>query len=164
MNKATLFLLCLISSPLAFGEIFYGLGFTRLNLDERGVRVDAFSGVIGYEYGKRNFTLSPQFRYLKHKKTDFDYNGRTTLDNAFIFSLKAQYTFNNGTYIYTSPSVGRFSYITDTGYYMSDADDEFEAGLNIGVGYEFSEYFSTELTLEEFKKSEAITAGVKFRF
>lgn len=162
MHKITIFILFLISSPSLLAETFYGIGVTRLNLNDSWTEVRAAIFTVGYKYGKRSFSLSPQLNYIHESNSNIDGNHRITLDHAFLVSLKAQYTFKNGTYLLTTPSIGSFSY-RDTGWFEEE-NDEFEFGLNVGVGYEFSKYFSTELTYGVFKNSNALTAGINFRF
>ena len=163
MNRFTILFLCLISSPITLAETFYGLGFTQLNFKDSYVEANAFTGVIGYQLGKRNFTLNPQFRYMKTNQSNGDYQGDITLDNAFIFSLKGQYTFNNGAYFFTSPAFGSFNYLQNSRFFYNE-ESEFELGLNIGIGYEFNKYLSTEITYDKFKRSKAVTAGINFRW
>jgi len=160
MNKKLILPLCLITSSPVLAEEFYGLGGMQLRFKDSPLEVNASTALMGYKFGERNFTLSPLVKYI---------SGRTVknvedkaLEHGILLSVKAQYTFNNGIFFSTSPSIGSFNYANK--WQFKDDEREFELGVNLSFGYEFSKYFSTELTYDEFKSANAIGANINFSF
>ncbi|TKB45518.1 hypothetical protein [Thalassotalea mangrovi] len=158
-----LFLLSLFTTFSVPAEQIYGVAGTHLELKNSYGRVNAFSGLAGYKLGHRNFTLTPQFRYIKGNKTTVK-SGRAEaeFDDAAIFGFKAQYTFDLGLYVFSTPSYGVVNYFD--GYWVSREWREEGAGINLGFGYEFYDLISTEIYYDEFSEFKALNAGISIQF
>jgi hypothetical protein len=156
-----MFGICLVICQKTYAEQFYGIGVTLLEFGgPEHTNVNALTGLVGYKFGKKNFTLSPTFRFLKGDKSS-----GTELGEVFIFSIKTQYTFNNGMYFFSSPSIGSFTYSNPYKYSSQrKKEKDVEFGLNAGIGFQFSKDLSTEIFYEKFKSSKALAVGITFRF
>jgi opacity protein-like surface antigen len=147
-------------------------GVSYINLsdgeDDFSTSLKSIVGSLGHKISSdNNFLLVPQITigFGVGDDTLYIYGSKINvrLDHWIALSLRGQYQLDNGLYLFAAPSYANAQFTASSGGY-SETDDEWEFGVGIGAGYNFSETASAELNYEQFNGTDVISLGIKFNF
>jgi len=169
-----------------------GVGYLNLadEFDRESINLGAIVGSLGYKINIRdNFYLIPEVRVgigvgndsLYDSYSNDYYKSESTIqveiDSLIAFSLRGQFEFGSGLYLYVAPTYSRGSFSVRTIYkdQYVDGDELYievydeNASLDDftvkgGAGFYFNELTSAELSYEKFEGSEVTTLGIKYNF
>ena len=85
------------------------------------------------------------------------------LDSFLAFSLRGQYDFQSGLYLYAAPSYARAEFTASAGG-VSVSEDDWEFGIGGGAGYKFTDQFWGEVSYESYDGTDAFSLGFKVAF
>lgn len=168
-----------------------GLGFLSLSedIDKKSIELGAIVGSLGYKINIHdNFYLIPEVRVglgagsnsVSDSKSIGNYKEMSKLeaeiDSLVAFSVRGQFKFKSGIYLYAAPtySRGSFSYtLSNVGQYgnespstyvYSDNESRDDITVMAGIGCNLGEIASAELSYEKFEGSEVTTLGIRYNF
>ena len=166
MKKLLLILGVLVFSVPASAQWVAGGGYLNLSDDEDGVDVSlgGIYGSLGYLIeGEGNFNFLPEIRLGVGISDDTVFGIDIELDTFFALSLRGQYDFESGLYLYAAPSYGRAEFTASAGG-VSVSDDDWEFGFGGGAGYKFSDTVWGEISYETFDGTDVFSLGFKVGF
>lgn len=186
MFKNTAIALTLLSlSITASADWQSGAGFSNLSdsTDDDKLPLNIIYGSIAYkiENPDKNYFFMPDFRIGTGISDDSltdtwsyqeGYNGNMrVVSNEIKFeikrfialSLRGQYEFSNGAYVYVMPSYanlkGTVSYSGESG-----SGDSWEFGIGAGVGYQLNKKVIVEASYENYDDTDLLSVGFKYAF
>lgn len=173
-------LLAVASSSLMAAEVeptnswVAGVSYMNLSDETDGVdiSVGGVVGSLGYQFKSgENFYLVPEVRLGTGVSSDsFLFSGigvEVELDSFTALSLRGQFEFDNGLYLYAAPTYANAEFTTSlsaVGLKESVTEDSWEFGVGGGVGYRFTQLISAELSYEQFDGTDVFSVGLKFNF
>ncbi|MBS3796452.1 outer membrane beta-barrel protein [Pseudoalteromonas sp. BDTF-M6] len=147
-----------------------GAGYMNLSDDDAGIDIslDGIYGSIGYKFDSGNdFYFMPELRIGTgigdDKVNVFGTNVKIEMDSFIALSVRGQYDFNNGFYLYAAPSYANLEVTASAGG-VSESGDDWEFGFGGGAGYQFSKTMAAELSYEQFDGTDAVSVALKFDF
>ena len=143
-----------------------GGGYLNLSDDDDGIDVDVggIYGSLGYLIeGEGNFSFLPEIRLGVGVSDDSVLGFDVELDSFFALSLRGQYDFESGLYLFAAPSYARAEFTVSSGGF-SDSDDDWEFGIGGGAGYRFQDNFWGEVGYETYDGTDALSFGFKYAF
>jgi opacity protein-like surface antigen len=88
---------------------------------------------------------------------------KVEIERFIALSLRGQYNFSNGAYVYVVPSYANLkSKVNYAG--ESDSDDSWEFGVGAGVGYQLNKKISVEASYENYDETDLLSVGFKYAF
>mgnify|MGYP000509341149 FL=1 len=90
-------------------------------------------------------------------------NFKVEVERFTALSVRAQYNYDNGVYLYVMPSYANLD-VKVSSMYGSDSDDSWEFGLGGGVGKKISDKTSVEASYESYDGTDVLTIGFKYAF
>jgi opacity protein-like surface antigen len=85
------------------------------------------------------------------------------IERFIALSLRGQYDFSNGAYVYVVPSYANLkAKVSYSG--ESDSDDSWEFGVGAGVGYQLNKKISVEASYENYDETDLLSVGFKYAF
>ncbi len=139
-------------------------GVSYTSLSEEDIKFGAITGSIAYKIDSDNaLSIMPELRYGIGIKDDSIYGFDVELDRFIALSVRGEYEFDSGLYLYAAPSYGNVK-LTASMYGESVSDDEWEFGYGAGIGYQFNESIAAELSFEDYDGTDVISVGIKFDF
>ncbi|MGL4613904.1 MAG: outer membrane beta-barrel protein [Shewanella sp.] len=173
-------LLAVASSSLMAAEVeptnSWVAGVSYMNLSDESDGVDisvgGVAGSLGYQFKSgENFYLVPEVRLGTGVGSDsFSLSGidvEVELDTFIALSLRGQFEFDNGVYLYAAPTYANAEFTATASYLgqtASSTEDSWEFGVGGGIGYRFSPVTSAELSYEQFDGIDVLSVGLKFNF
>lgn len=167
LKKSLLALALSLTSIGASANWVGGINYTSVNEDLGyigDVNIDTINLELGYKYNTaEQFKLIPSLRFGFGISND---SGRSywssvefSVDSYYLFTLRGQYEYDNGVYLYGAPSVGTYNLsVNDT----SDSSNKF--GFGAGIGFKANDAMAFELSLERVDDADLVSAGIKFGF
>jgi opacity protein-like surface antigen len=169
MFKSTAIALTLLSLSLtASADWQVGGGFSNLS-DDLGDGDDAslsiLYGSVAYKTDSsyEDFFFVPELRIGTGVGDDSIYGVKLEVKSFIALSVRGQYEFNNGAYVYAMPSYANLD-IKASGYGQSDSDDNWEFGVGAGVGYNLNKKVSVEASYENYDGVNLLSVGFKYAF
>jgi hypothetical protein len=172
MLKNTVIALSLLSlSATAFADGQVGAGFGSLSesFEDKDMTLSVIYASFAYKFdnSERNYFLMPEFRIAAGVDDDsINVYGRDITVEVASFvalSLRGQYNFDSGPYIYVIPSYSNFrGKITYAG--QPSGDDLWEFGTGAGIGYYFNKNITAEASFEKYDDRELVSIGFKYVF
>ncbi|MEL7312861.1 MAG: outer membrane beta-barrel protein [Pseudomonadota bacterium] len=155
--------LCTLSTP-GVAQWVAGGGYINLSEDDLDVSVGGVYGSIAYQIeAEGNFMFLPELR-IGVGVGDDTVDGITVELSTFLaLSLRGQYEFDSGLYLYAAPSYAQAEF-DFSGFFGSGSEDESEVGIGGGAGYKFSDNAWGELSYEVFDGIDAVSFGFKYAF
>ncbi|MGL5358635.1 MAG: outer membrane protein [Shewanella sp.] len=151
-----------------------GVSYMNLSDESDGmeISVDGVAGSLGYQFKSgEDFYLVPEVRLGTGIGSDsFSLSGidvEVELDSFIALSLRGQFEFDNGLYLYAAPTYANAKFTASAsfmGQSASSTEDSWEFGVGGGVGYRFSQVTSAELSYEQFDGVDVLSVGLKFNF
>ncbi|WP_405226019.1 outer membrane beta-barrel protein [Lentisalinibacter sediminis] len=166
MKKLILAIALLTVSVPASAQWVAGGGYVNLSDEEDGLEVDlgAIYGSIGYLIeGEGNFSFLPELRLGFGIADDTVLGVDVEVDNFLALSVRGQYTFESGLYLFANPSYARLEVTASAGGF-SVSEDDWEFGVGGGAGYKFTQQFWGELAYETYDGTDAWGIGFKYAF
>lgn len=151
-------------------------GVSYINLSDEVEGMDfslgGIVGSIGYKIESGdNFHLIPEVRIGVGLSDDSaSYSGvnvNIELDRFLALSLRGQFYFDNGIYLFATPSYANAESTASAsqgGLSASATEDSWEFGIGGGAGYNFSKATSAEVMYEQFDGVDVFSLGLKFNF
>ena len=191
ISLTTFSLIALAEDSQSNREWVGGLGFLSLSedIDKKSIELGAIVGSLGYKINIHdNFYLIPEVRVglgagsnsVSDSKSIGNYKEMSKLeaeiDSLVAFSVRGQFKFKSGIYLYAAPtySRGSFSYtLNNVGQYgnespstyvYSDNESRDDITVTAGIGCNLGEIASAELSYEKFEGSEVTSLGIKYNF
>lgn len=185
-RKKWLIAFTLCSFPMtALGQ--WSAGVNYINLADSGggrsMNLGVLAGSVGYAFILDDaWSLTPELRYgLGVQKHSTSYVVRDEDDqahqldvatkiNRFVtLSLKAQYVFDAGIYLFAGPTYNHLKSSVDMSFYgyserQSTSRTDSELGYGLGAGYRFTPAVSAELQYESFDSKDVTSLGLRFQF
>ncbi len=143
-----------------------GGGYVNLSDDDDGIDVDvgAIYGSLGYLIeGEGNFSFLPEIRLGIGISDDTVFGVDVELDSFFALSVRGQYDFDSGLYLFAAPSYARAEFTASSGG-ISASEDDWEFGIGGGAGYRFQDNFWGEVGYETYDGTDALSIGFKYAF
>ncbi|MEL6448653.1 MAG: outer membrane beta-barrel protein [Pseudomonadota bacterium] len=167
--KRILFTLIFLTASLpASAQWVVGGGYLNLSDDDDGIDVSlgAVYGSLGYIIeGEGQFSFIPEVRVGFGVSDDTNSGVDVELDTFFALSLRGQYDFESGLYLYAAPSYARAEFTATSPLFSgSVSEDDWEFGIGGGAGYRFTDQTWGEVSYETFDGTDAFSIGVKFAF
>lgn len=152
-----------------------GVGYSQLSADDNQLGKLKFGGVsasLGYIIPTDSkWSLIPEFSIGVGTKHDSALYQGLDLDldiKRFMHvAVKGQYAFDNKAYLFLAPTYANIKAKISTmfrGQVLSETDDSWEFGFAAGVGYDFEQDISAELSYTRFDDGNALNLGLRFRF
>ncbi len=166
MKRFLLATIILFFSIPASAQWVAGGGYINLSDSEDGVSVDlgGIYGSLAYVIeAEGNLTFMPELRLGLGVSDDTISGVKVELDNFFAFSVRGQFDFDSGVYLYAAPSYARAE-LTASAFGLSVSDDDWEFGFGGGFGYKFSEQTWGELSYETFDGTDVLSIGLRYAF
>lgn len=166
MKNSLIALALLLFSLPASAQWVAGGGYINLSDDEDGVDVSlgGIYGSIGYVIeGEGEFYFLPEVRLGLGISDDTVFGVDVELDSFLAFSVRGQYDFESGLYLYAAPSYARAEFTASAGG-LSVSDDDWEFGFGGGAGYKFSDTVWGEASYETFDGTDVFSLGIKVGF
>ena len=169
MFKSSAIALTLLSLSLtASADWQMGGGFSNLSDDLRGgddVSLNILYGSVAYktESSYKDFSFVPELRIGTGVGDDSIYGVKIEVKSFIALSVRGQYEFSNGAYVYAMPSYANLD-IKASGYGQSDSDDNWEFGVGAGVGYNLNKKVSVEASYENYDGVNLLSVGFKYAF
>ena len=166
MKKFVLAIALFAVSLPASAQWVVGGGYVNLS-DEEGdidVSLGAVYGSAGYLIeGEGNFSFLPEVRVGFGIADDTVLGVDVEIDNFLALSVRGQYTFDSGFYLFAAPSYARLELTASAGG-ISVSEDDWEFGVGGGAGYKFTEQLWGELGYETYDGTDAWGIGFKYAF
>ena len=169
-----------------------GVGYLNLadELDGESINLGAIVGSLGYKINIHdNFYLIPEVRVgvgigndsLYDSYSNDYYKAESTIeveiDSLVALSVRGQFKFKSGIFLYVAPTYSRGSFSIKTTYkdqyvdedepyieIYNDNDSLDDFTVKAGTGFYLSELTSAELSYEKFEGSEVTTLSIKYNF
>lgn len=160
----TLFSLTLSASASNW-QVGGGFGNFSENSDDEDASLNIIYGSVAYKIQNEdsNFFFVPELRLGTGIGDDSISDVKVEVERFFALSVRGQYDYNNGAYVYVVPSYanlkGKASY---NGESMSD--DDWEFGIGAGVGYRINKKVSVEASFEKYDDLDLLAVGFKYSF
>jgi len=167
--KKSLIALTLLTLPLtAFANWSAGAGYANISDNEDGndISLGVIYGAIAYEFAKENspFSFVPELRIGTGISDDtFDSTVKVEVESFTVLSVRGQYNYDNGVYLYVMPSYANLDMKANF-HGESYSDDSWEFGLGGGVGKKISDKTSVEASYESYDGTDVLTIGFKYAF
>ncbi|WP_191321822.1 outer membrane beta-barrel protein [Colwellia sp. C1TZA3] len=164
MFKKSLIVLSLLVLPLtASANGSAGAGYVNLSLEN--LSLGAIYGAVAYEFVAEDsqFSLVPELRLGTGISDDKTGSIKVEVERFMAFSVRGQYNYNNGFYVYVMPSYANLD-LKASFRGTSASDDEWEFGFGAGVGKKLNEKISVEASFENHDGTDVITVGFKYAF
>lgn len=147
-----------------------GMGYTSFSESEDNVdiSVGAIWGSLGYQIKATDkFYVTPEVKIGKGIGSDTIISGSTPidveLDSYLAVSLRGEYDFQNGAYLFVAPTYAKGEFNVNVGSDFAESSS-WEFGAGIGAGYNFSAGKKVEVAYESFDGTDMISLAVKFDF
>ena len=169
MFKKSLIALSLIVLPLtAAANWSAGAGYANLsdNDDGESISLGVIYGAVAYEFAQEGskFSFMPELRLGTGVSDDtFDSVVKVEVERFTALSVRAQYNYDNGVYLYVMPSYANLD-MKASFHGESYSDDNWEFGLGGGVGKKFNDKVSVEASYESYDGTDVLTVGFKYAF
>ena len=168
MLKKSLIALSLLTLPLtASANWTAGAGYA--NLSDEDLSLDIIYGAVAYEFSKQGSKLSfvPELRLgtgiSDDKLIGIGGGVKVEVKSFTALSVRAQYNYDNGVYLYAMPSYANID-VKASSFYGTASDDAWELGFGVGVGKNFNEKVSVEASYESYDGTDMVTVGFKYAF
>ena len=130
--------------------------------------VNAIWGSLGYRVeATDNFYLTPEVKIGMGIGSDTIVVESTSvdveLDSYLAASLRAEYDFQNGAYLFVAPTYAKGDFNGNVGSNFAESSS-WEFGAGIGAGYNFNADKKIEVAYESFDGKDMISLAVKFDF
>jgi len=169
MFKSTAIALTLLSLSLtASADWQVGGGFSNLS-DDLGdgddVSLSILYGSVSYKTDSSydDFSFVPELRIGTGIGDDSLYGIKLEVKSFIALSVRGQYEFSNGAYVYAMPSYANLN-IKASGYGESESEDNWEFGVGAGVGYSLNKKLSVEASYENYDDTNFLSVGFKYAF
>ena len=166
MFKSTAIALTLLSLSLtASADWQVGGGFSNLS-DDLGdgddVSLSILYGSVSYKTDSSydDFSFVPELRIGTGIGDDSLYGIKLEVKSFIALSVRGQYEFSNGAYVYAMPSYANLN-IKASG---SESEDNWEFGVGAGVGYSLNKKLSVEASYENYDDTNFLSVGFKYAF
>jgi opacity protein-like surface antigen len=116
-----------------------------------GIGDDTLTETWSYQYGYTG--------YSRVIRSDI----KVEIERFIALSLRGQYNFSNGAYVYVVPSYANLKSKVDYAG-ESDSDDSWEFGVGAGVGYQLNKKISVEASYENYDETDLLSVGFKYAF
>lgn len=148
------------------------LSYANMSEDADGVDISlgAIVGSVGYKQrAAEGLYVVPELRVGFGLSDDrliiYGVSVDAKLDRFIALSLKTQYEFNNGLYVFAVPSYANAKFSAKASYLnQSVSDDSWELGLGVGAGYKLGSTTFAEVGYEQFDGTDVLSIGVRFNF
>ena len=168
MFKSTAIALTLLSLSLtASADWQVGGGFSNLSddLGDGDVSLSILYGSVSYKTDSSydDFSFVPELRIGTGIGDDSLYGIKLEVKSFIALSVRGQYEFSNGAYVYAMPSYANLN-IKASGYGESESEDNWEFGVGAGVGYSLNKKLSVEASYENYDDTNFLSVGFKYAF
>ena len=147
-----------------------GMGYTSFSESEDNVDISVGTiwGSLGYQIKATDkFYVTPEVKIGKGIGSDTIISGSTPidveLDSYLAVSLRGEYDFQNGAYLFVAPTYAKGEFNVNVGSDFAESSS-WKFGAGIGAGYNFSEGKKVEVAYESFDGTDMISLAVKFDF
>ncbi|WP_158089164.1 outer membrane beta-barrel protein [Cognaticolwellia mytili] len=174
--KKFLFALPLLTLPLTVSANWStGAGYLSFSDEEDGTELSlaAMYGSLAYEFYLEDSSLSlvPELRIgtgISDDDVKIDFgplNGTINVEmkSFYSFSVRAQYNYDNGVYLYVVPSYASVD-LEFSAFGESASDDDGEVGFGGGFGKKINDNTSVQLSYEIYDEIEVFTVGFNYQF
>jgi len=119
----------------ASAEWVAGVNYSNYDPDAVDLDLGVLSGSLGYRFDLgEGVLIVPEGRAGFGVVDDSAGGVNVEIDQAYVFTLRGEYDFGNGVYIYVAPSYGYIE-ATAQGFGVSVTDDTDDFGMGGGAGY-----------------------------
>lgn len=165
MFKKSLIALSLLVLPLT-ASANWSAGAGYANLSDDSLALGVVYGAVAYEFVTEGskFSLIPELRLGTGISDDKMDGVKVEIDRFTALSVRGQYNYDNGFYVYVMPSYANLD-LKASFRGTSVSDDEWEFGFGAGVGKKLNEKTSVEASFERYDTdTDVITVGFKYAF
>ncbi len=169
MLKKSLMALSLMVLPLtASANWSAGAGYANLSDSDDGesISLGVIYGAVAYEFAQEGskFSFVPEFRLGTGVSDDtFDSVVKIEVERFTALSVRGQYNYDNGVYLYVMPSYANLD-MKASFHGESYSDDSWEFGFGGGVGKNITDKASIEASYESYDGVDVLTVGFKYAF
>lgn len=168
MFKKSLMALTLMALPFtAFANWSAGAGYANLSDSDDGdsISLGVIYGSVAYEVAKEGsrFSFMPELRLGTGVSDDKLYGVKIDVKRFTALSVRAQYNYDNGVYLYAMPSYANLDIKTSYNG-VSQSDDDWEFGFGGGVGKKINDNINIEASYESYDGTDLLTVGFKYAF
>lgn len=157
-------LLLMLAAVPANAQWVIGGGYYNVSDDEDGIDISmgALVASLGYRFPMEgNFSLTPELRVGIGAGDDSLFGVDVEIDRLIALSLRGEYLFDSGLYLFGAPSYADIEIEASSGgFSVSESGSEF--GIGGGVGFRFSDTAMIELSYETFDGTDVVGVEIKF--
>ena len=168
MFKKTAIALSMICLPLtASAQWLVGGGYVNFSEDVDGtdLSLGAVYGALAYKIDNSGhpFTFIPEIRLGTGITDEKKKGAKIEIDRYIAISARGQYDYDNGAFIFVTPSYANLDSTTSYNGH-SESNDEWEFGIGAGVGYALNEKITLEASYDRYDDTDAFGVGIKYAF
>lgn len=172
MFKKSVIALSLLTLPLtASANWSAGGGYAKLSddLDGDDLSIGMLYGTVAYEFNKADspYSIMPEISLGTGISDDKIGRVEIEVDRFFALSLRGQYNYDNGAYLFVQPSYANLKVtanFTSNFNNNKESDDNWEFGFGAGVGKKLTEKMSIEAAYSNYDDTDLISIGFKYDF
>lgn len=169
-KKTLLAALVSLTSFSTFANLSAGISYINASEDADGfdISVGMLVGSIGYKHQiDEKLQVMPELRlgFGISDDTVRVYSTDVTVEvNSFTsFSLRGQYAIDDNAYVFLAPTYSNLDFEASSAV-GSASEDEWDFGVNAGVGYKFSNSAEAEVSFEDFEGTSLLSLGIRTNF
>jgi len=166
--KKSLIALSFLTLPLtASANWLTGGGYANFSAENDGtdVSIGTIFGSVGYELMPETseFSFIPELRLGTGISDDTVESIKVEIERFTAFSVRGQYNYDNGVYLYVMPSYANLKVKASYNGH-SDSDDDWEFGFGGGFGKKLNDNMRIEASFESYDDTDVFTVGFKYAF
>jgi len=121
---------------------------------------------LGYEFSKNSLSLIPEVRYGNGGN---GYQNNIELDKFLAFSIKGQWNFQTGLYLFLYPSYSNTTLkkTSSSSWYCCVPDEKKSSwgfGAGVGGGFKITDNFAIETAFEKSNDYDFFALGLRYNF
>ncbi len=168
MLKKSLIALSLMVLPLtASANWSAGAGYANLSDSDDGesISLGVIYGAVAYEFAQEGskFSFMPELRLGTGVSDDKFYGAKIEVERFTALSVRGQYNYDNGVYLYVMPSYANLD-MKASFRGESYSNDSWEFGFGGGIGKNITDKASIEASYESYDGTDVLTVGFKYAF
>lgn len=139
-----------------------GGSYSSVSEDDLNLDLAMVSADVAYQFSTNSNYTSEVLVRLGTGVADDSFMGvGLEIDRFFQIAYRAKFDMGSGLYFFAVPSYANLEVTASAGA-VSETADDWEFGFGGGIGYDFSDALTGELSYEAFDGTDFLTLGLRF--